>query len=356
MGIPEIRNLLRDIIEMLNVNQVMILLDEWQGLNDCQSEFAEQLKSCFYGIDCISIKIAAYRNICSFNNGATRPNFRGLEINQDIFVVGDVDLPPATEDTLKFFFKMLYRRLIYKVPELESYYGSLDLFDYNQLIIDIFKNSRAAEMLARGSHGVSRDFIEGFNYASNLVSNDVARDKITLDHVQQAHSALSRNIRQNIQTADDIGGLLFEVIKPQVHRTKVPYFFISRQQSEWNDLLLELVEKRALHIIRPTDMPKNADSEWIGYEVSYGLFADWQRALLFSNKASCDSFDWTDIKDRTFNSEDFNFFVLRLDESPRTLRLCEHCKKQFSTASRPFIKARCCPHCYKEQPKIEESS
>lgn len=347
LGVPEIRNLFRDIVETLQLDHIMILLDEWESLNDCQAEFAQYLKSTFMGIQCISIKIAAYRNVCKFNNGATRANFRGFEVGQDISEAGDTDLPPSGPNTKKFFFDILYKRLLYKERELETIYGPPDAFDHLLLAADVCKNQYAADMLVRGAHGISRDFLTAFYLAACTVNYDVARDKITLESVNDAHGELSRKIQENVHTADDIGGLLYELVKPHVHRTGAPFFFIGRQNEEWDELLWELVEKRALHVIPSADMPEGSDVEWKGYEISYGLFEEWSRALMFANREAKRRLTWRDIKD--LNRSEFDRFVLQLEGVPRGMKMCNSCKHQFSTAERPYIVARLCPVCYVKQ-------
>ena len=347
-GIPEIRAKLRDILEMVQTKHVLVLLDEWQALSlDCQAEFAELLNRCFFGIDCVSVKIAAYRHVCQFNNGGARGNFRGLELGQDIAVAGDTDLPPAEDNTKKFFFDILYRRLLYKEPLLERHYGRPSEFDYGGLVRDVFHNTHAAEMLVRGCHGISRDFIKVFNLSTGYLDDDVARGKITLDVVNKAHGENSREVQANVHTADDIGGLLFEIVKPHAHRTGAPYFFLPQTNRQWDSLLWELVEKRAIHVVPPDSLPPGADVEWRGYEVSYGLFEEWRRAEVFAGKGKGGHMQWTDVA--SLAREEFESHVLKIENDPGAIRVCGNCKQQFSTTCHPFIVARRCPSCYAEQ-------
>lgn len=348
LGAPEIRTLIREIIETLQVKYLMILIDEWQSLGECQAEFAHYLKSCFFGLDCVSVKIAAYRNICKFNNGGTRDNFRGIEIGQDISIVGDVDLPPAKDTTQKFFLDILFGRLVYKEPRLATFYGPLHDYNAKQLVKDIFRNSNTVEMLVRGSHGISRDFLEAFRIASSKIVASQTRIRLTLDDIQNAHGKLSRAVQENVSKADDIGGLLFEHVKPHVHQTRVPFFFISRSITKWDEFLWELIDKRALHVVEARNLPDGADVEWRAYEVSYGLFEEWRRAMSFSNRNSPDNhLTWTDI--RELKSKEFNKYVLNFGGQPRAVRTCPFCGFQFSTSEHAFIKKQLCPNCYEPQ-------
>lgn len=348
LGIPEIREKLRDILEMIQADQVMILLDEWQALSlDCQSEFAHLLNRCFFGIDCVSVKIAAYRHVCHFNNGGTRGNFRGLELGQDIEVVGDTDLPPAEDNTKKFFLDILYKRLIYMEPNLEKHYGTSEDFDYVTLVNDIFQNQHASDMLVRGCHGVSRDFIKVFNLAASDLDNDIMRQNITLDAVDKAHAELSRAVQNNVHVADDIGGLLFELIKPHTHKTGKPYFFLPDTEHQWDSQLWELVEKRAIHAIPETGMPYGAKYGWRGFEVSYGLFQRWSSANTFAGGRTGPQMKWADATQ--LPSEEFESHLLTVQSDPASMRICNACKEQYSTTCHSFMIARLCPSCYSKQ-------
>ncbi|MCL4553278.1 MAG: hypothetical protein M1305_07000 [Candidatus Marsarchaeota archaeon] len=349
MGIPEIRTLLQDLVSMLKVNQIMILLDEWQALRECQAEFAEHLKACFFGLNCVSVKIAAYRHTCKFSNGGTRDNFRGLELGQDIAVVGDTDIFPSAAETVPFLYQVLYRRLLLAQPYLQTYYGPPETFDHLLLVHDLFVNPHAGEMMVKGSHGISRDFINAFNEIARQTGNDLARQKASLDLVNRVYGELSREVQGNVHAADDVGGLLFEGIKPTVQRTGAQFFFVPRNDHKWDEFLWELVEKRAIHPLSPRDLPAGAEVEWQGYEVSYGLFHEWRRAAAFSKIAQDDHFRWQDPK-RVLKEKSLNGFVLDMRQNPHVMRICTFCKQQFSTAEHCFVVARLCPHCYNKQP------
>jgi hypothetical protein len=349
LGVPEIRTLLQEIVSMLELDQIMILLDEWQALGECQAEFAQHLKSCFFGLTCVSVKIAAYRHLCRFNNGGTRDNFRGLELGQDISIAGDTDLHPGASETMPFLYQILYRRLLLKQPELSKFYGPPDAFDHNVLVRDLFVNLHAAQMMVTGSHGVSRDFINAFNRVASYNGYDLAREKATLEQINNVYGELSREVQDNVHAADDIGGLLFEFIKPTVHRTGAQFFFVRRTDNKWDEFLWELMEKRVIHPLSAWDLPAGADVEWRAYVVAYGLFHEWRRAATFSGNVSEDHFRWQDPK-LVLKEKPIDDFVLDVNRSPHVSRVCVSCKRQYSTAAHSFIVKRLCPHCYAEQP------
>ncbi len=212
-------------------------------------------------------------------------------------IAGDIDLPPAEGQTKKFFFDILYRRLLYKVPDLEGHYGSPDVFEHATLVRDVFQNDHAANMLVRGCHGVSRDFIKAFNLATDYVEDDVARRPITLDIVNSAHGQISREVQENIHAADDIGGFLFEIVKPHLLRSGAPYFFLPRTEQRWDSRLWELVEKRALHAVpSEASFPIGADVEWKCYEISYGLFQGRSSCGPLSKRGDASRLRWSDAK------------------------------------------------------------
>jgi len=348
-GIPEIRDGLKDIIDMLKIENIMILIDEWQALDiDCQSEFAHFLFKCLFGIKYVSVKIAAYRHICNFNNGGNSENFRGVELGQDIEVVGDTDLPPTEEYTIKFMFNILYRRLIFDEPDLEKYYGSPENFDYTILINDIFNNKRVAEILVRGSHGILRDFIKAFNKATDSCKYDIARNKITIEHVNKAYSDISKEVQDNVHSADDIGGLLFEMIKPHIFRTGKPYFFISENDHQWDKFLWELVEKRAIHVVPKVNLPPGVSVDWKCFELSYGLFLSWIEAYTFKDGGESPQIKWSNVSKKLLQ-KDIESTKLQISRDPISTRKCDHCHKQFSTSSTSYMKKKLCPYCFNAQ-------
>lgn len=352
LGVPEIRQLIREIVEILQVKFLMILIDEWQSLLDCQSEFAQHLKSCFFGLESVAVKIAAYRNVCKFNNGGTRGNFRGIELGQDVSEVGDVDLPPTEKSTQKFLFDILYGRLHYKQKELNAFYGPPEDYNVKEFIKDVFKSAHTAEILVRGAHGISRDFIEAFRISSSKILTEPRFRKIAIDKVNLAHGLLSQKIQENINKADDIGGPLFELVKPHVYSTKAPFFFVSRLKTKWDEFFWELVEKRALHVIEDHRLPAGADVDWKAYEVAYGLFEEWRRAMSFMLDGAETNLNWKEIGE--LKSDEFDSYVLNLEGHPEAVRTCAFCKCQFSTSAHAFMKKGLCPNCYEPSPSIEQ--
>ena len=349
-GLPEIRDLLRGILEHLSVSRLVVIIDEWHEMRECQAEFADLLRRTFFGIDSISVKIAAYRNMSSFSNGGVNENFRGMEVGQDIDDAGDLDAMPDQKDSESYFAEMLYRRLILHEPQLEDHYGPPDKFDHTMLVNDMFQNGHAFSMLIRGSHGVSRDFLEVFNRASVRANYDIGRAKLSLSDVQGAHRRQCQSFTQDFSHSDDVGGFLFEVIKPHVSRTRNPYFFINRRNYRWNLTLWDLAAKHAIHPVSDEILPDGLEVEWTCYEVSYGLFQLWKEAARWAGVSDWEAFVWTEIEDIT--PDDIARNELRLDGAgrPSSLRICANCSEQFSTAAHSFIKKGLCPHCY-ERPE-----
>ena len=349
MGIPEIRGLFQDILETLGSEQVLVFIDEWDSLTDCQAEFAHLLKSCFFGLGCVSIKIAAYRHASRFNNRGARHNFRGYEVGQDIFEAGDLDLESTETATKEFLFKMMYRRMVLNHKDIVRFYGSVEKFNHNYFIEDVFRNTHVADMLVRGSHGVSRDFIEGFNLACGYCGDGVYRAKVKLENVERAYAELSRQIKDNVQEADDVGGFLFEIIRPQLFRTGRPYFFTSPAHADWEDVILELVGKRVIHPISKSSIPSGIDPDWKGYEISYGIYHEWKRAIEFNARKQDIGPSWHDLGE--VSSGELEACLLDVGRKERSGILCNYCKREFGTSAHSYITARRCPHCY-EKPDV----
>jgi len=360
LGMPEIRGKLRDIAEHFQAERFLIMIDEWDMLRECQAEFAHLLKACFSGLDYVAVKIAAYRYASCFNNRARGPLFRGMELQEDLFELGDLDLPADDQGTVKFFFEALYKRLAYKTPELLNLYGELKLFDYHNLINDLFRNPHVATSLVHGSHGILRDFIEVFiTAASAQADGDVYRDKIQLTTARRALRDQSREIRVNLSRSDDIGGFLFERVQPYVFSKRVPFFFVTENQEEWSVPIRELVSKRALHPFEEISILAGYDVR--GYWVAHGIYLDWRRGAEFGGRKQESWRDWQDIRDKILSAEvPWQDYVLPLGDglvSQRSTRCCHACGHEFSTAERSYVLKKICPKCFgRADPPEEEDS
>jgi hypothetical protein len=109
-----VSELLVEIIELLNLEYVVIFIDEWMTLAECQVEFAERLKQCLFGHKRIAVKIAADQYQGEFHNSGRGHHLRGLEVGGDIFVAADLDKPFRDPDNSPdLFAEALYRRLYF---------------------------------------------------------------------------------------------------------------------------------------------------------------------------------------------------------------------------------------------------
>ena len=113
------REKLVEIVDALELECLVIFVDEWMSLDECQVEFAERLRRCFLGEKKVGIKIAAdpYQSI--FNNSGSSHNFRGLELEADIFEVANLEYPFCDKENQRLLYsEALFKRLSYFEPRL----------------------------------------------------------------------------------------------------------------------------------------------------------------------------------------------------------------------------------------------
>ena len=67
-----IRDLIVKTIQFMELDYIVIVIDEWMTLSECQVEFAESLRRTLFNDRHIAVKIAADQYQCVFNNGAPR--------------------------------------------------------------------------------------------------------------------------------------------------------------------------------------------------------------------------------------------------------------------------------------------
>ena len=346
VGLPAIRRSLRELGSIIDTPHIYILIDEWSSLGEMQIDFAEMLHRTLFQLDFIVVKLAGYRHTTSLSNGASQPHFRGIEINADIFEAGDLDWEPSNPKCVDFFYRILYKRLLYVEPSIANYYGPMENFDSTTFTDDVFTRG-ANKRLVLGSHGIVRDFLSAFENASQAVEWGIYPRAIRNSVVDSALIKLSRIVESETAESNDIGGFLHEKIKPLVARTGKPYFFVRIDSAPLNADVRNLVARRFLHPVSTEQLHNSIAEEYRCFRVAQGFYLRWMKAAMFNNKdLRVDEGHMDGVSDVTLDS--VKEHELPIDAKSVNYLLCQHCSKTFPTDSDSFLKARLCPHCYKD--------
>lgn len=350
----KVKNLLVDIIDILKLDYIIIFIDEWMSLAECQVEFAERLRQCLFGESKISIKIAADPYQGQFNNSGQGHNFRGIEIGGDIFEAVNLDLPFRDQDRLhELFAEALYKRLRHFEPSLTEIFGKLPSFNSNYFIESIFTNKRAFMELCIGAHGLCRDFHRMFQMCTKRINWDVSQNRIDMNCVRKVIFDKTEETYGRIVKSIDSNKLLFGVIRPHIMQTKSRYFLIESRPDEYTAIIKDLLSKRIIHNIPMSQIHSTLRGEYDCFEIDYGIFLDLARAMEFSTgERMNEEYDGNEVLRIT--SANKQLYMLKInsagiEKNDAETLLCQHCDQEFSSIEKAYAARKICPHCFADQ-------
>lgn len=351
----KVKELLVEIVEALELDCIIIFIDEWMSLAECQVEFAERLRRALFGDKRIAVKIAADQYQGQFDNSGHGHNFRGLEIGADIFVAVDLDHPFRDPDKkIDLFSEALYRRLYHFEPELERFFGQPPLTNPDRFVDTIFSSKQAFRELCAGAQGICRDFHLLFQECSKRIDSDLSNGridfetvrKVILDSTEQTYGRVANSLESNT--------LLFRVISPHIQSTGSRYFILESKPGPSRALINDLLTKRIIHSIPSASLHPSIRGEFDCFEIQYGLYLDLMRAAEFATGQKVD--DASDPAEvAAITSHNKATFLLDLsgigteqDNSAQRL-LCPHCEEEFLSSARAYQVRGICPHCFLDQ-------
>lgn len=351
-----VRELLLEIIDLLELNYIVIFLDEWMSLAECQVEFAERLRQCLFGDHRIGVKIAADQYQGQLNNAGQGYNFRGLEVDGDIFVAVDLDYP--FRDSLQrniLFAEALYRRLRHFQPDMDQHFGPPPLVNPERFLATVFSTDRAFDELCAGAQGLCRDFHLLFQEsAKQLKSGLSSSNRVDFEAVRRAIIELTAHTYGRAAKSIDSNALLFGVITPHIQSTGSRYFILESRPSDTSAVVNELLSKRVIHSIESSKLHPSIRGEYDCFEIAYGIFVDLMRAAEFSTgKEMDDTYDPNEVAMITATNK-MKFLLdltpLAASSGQARLMLCPSCEHEFSSAEKAYQARHICPHCYMDMP------
>jgi hypothetical protein len=350
----KIKNLLIEFIKILDLNYLIIFIDEWMSLAECQIEFAERLKRSLFGERQISIKIAADPYQGQFNNSGEGNNFRGLEIGGDIFEAINLDLPFRDETKrTELFAEALYKRLVCWEPKLETSFGTPPNWNSSYFIESIFSNKFAFEELCTASQGLCRNFHSLFQLCAKRINWDLSKQKIDMNCVRKVIIDRTEHTYGRIISSIDSNRLLFGVIRPHIMNIRSRYFLVESIPSEYSHIIKNLLSKRIIHQVPMSQIHSSLRGEYDCFEIEYGIFLDIAKAMEFSTGEKIEeltkSFNVSEI-----SSANKNIYILNLNEnnlinSKSEILVCENCQHEFPSDAKAYVVRKICPYCFIDQ-------
>lgn len=349
-----VRQLLIEIIEVLDLDCLVIFIDEWMSLSDCQVEFAERLRQCLFGDKRIGVKIAADQYQGQFDNSGQGHNFRGIEVGADIFVAVDLDQPFRDSGrTIDLFAEALYRRLYHFEPVLERFFGAPPLANQELFLDTVFASRQAFVELCAGAQGICRDFHLLFQECSKRINSDLTSGKIDFDTVQRVILASTEHTYKRVAHSIDSNTLLFRIIFPHIQSTGSRYFILESRPSGSKAVVNDLLTKRIIHPILSSSLHPSIRGEYDCFEIDYGIYIDLMRAAEFSTGEKFDqTYDASEVA--AITSVNKATFLLDLsslsDDDQEVARLlCPHCEEEFLASEKAYQIRRICPNCFLDQ-------
>lgn len=349
-----IRRLLVEIIETLGLTYVVILLDEWMSLSECQTEFAERLRQCLFGEERLAVKIAADQYQGQFNNAGTGHNFRGLEIGADVFIEADLDQPfRDMRASFPLYTDVLYRRLCFLFPPLEESFGPPPLTNPTMFVETIFENRHAFEEVCRGAQGLCRDFHAILQDCAKRVNWNVASTKIDFETVQSVLVGRTDETYDRVLKSVDSNPLLVNIIIPHVRDSGSRYFLVENRETRFSHIVDDLLSKRFIHALPLSEMHPTLKASHRLFEIDYGIYLDLMQARAFSRPGDGAAKGGSEALPKTITSTNVARYALDLGPFERLLgvapKRCRHCGVEFAASERAFATKRLCPNCFEVQ-------
>lgn len=351
-----VRKQLVRVIELLGLDHLVIFIDEWMSLGECQVEFAERLRQCLFHEDRIGVKIAADQFQGVFNNSGEGHNFRGLDVGGDIFVAVDLDHPfRDRERGVRLFTETLYRRLHSFEPALARHFGKPPLTNPERFISTIFETPQAFAELCLGAQGPCRDFHEIFKTCAKQVDWDVTTRRIDVECVRTAVIAQNSTTYDRVIRNVSANTLIFKVITPHILSARSRYFILESRPGAYTRVINDLMSKRLIHSVPSGDIHPSIRGEFDVFEISNGIFLELMRASEFATGEEVEiAYDSAEIASITkANQAKFLLDLSILDRAwadDAVTLLCNECTKEFSSNDKAYVVRHICPHCFQDQP------
>jgi hypothetical protein len=366
---PGVRDVIVGLLEVLQVQRLYILIDEWSvldpsGATDIQPTIAEMLKRSFAGTPRISVKLATNRYQTRLSNRGAGTSYKGFEVGADIFEGVNLDRALLQrEDLYAFYEQLLFKRLVYVEPAV-SVFATADGGGPNeQFVRSIFKDKRAFAELIKAAEGVPRTFVALVKAMARMHDFKVT----PLWTIAAAHRCIlekSERAEDDTDYKSEAAQLLTERIKPVVTATRSRVFLVPKPSAgPISKALDELFEKRLIHEYPNVAIAGAVRERWYAYQVDYGVWLDWVRALPPEESAGAIGQigrvltraphlldpGGGERAPRLQTVEDAGDHVI--DQSSlgsNDLVTCQSCNSRFSRAERCFELRGLCPNCFFE--------
>ena len=344
-----VKAVLVQIVEELDLSHLVIFVDEWMTLGDCQVDFAERLKNTFMHERRIAIKIASDRFQTRMNNSGESANFRGIDVGRDASLGLDLDASFQDSQQMEAFYaEALYVRLNVFDGRMADFFGVPPHWNPHRFTESLFATPHAFTTACAASHGVCRDFYDIVRMSYKRSGTISRSSRITIEHVRSAILDSSNSLYARANHSPLANRMLYEVLAPHIRETRSRYFAVGSVSTE-ADALTGLLSKRIVHPVNGDRLHPTVKGRYQVFEIAAAVYSDLMRAVEF---ATGDEVDDTYREEELLTITESSVAkylvspaeVRAAAETPR--RLCPHCSTEFYETERAFKVRGICPRCF----------
>jgi len=351
ISFAEISNALSELFEIIDIDRLFCLLDEWSEIpENSQYILAELIKRTFITLK-VTVKIAAIPN----RTKILSENRIGLEDGGDIFGYSldnryIYELHP--DNTRAFFNELLFKQLYIVAPELYGIFCSDDeRRPVHKFINSFFANQALREILIASS-GIPRDFLNIFIASYNNFYATSSYKHIAVADVRNATIEWYEVDKKKTVDANNNAKILLDKIIEDILVAKKRCHFLIPEKFEKMKELNDLIDLRVVHLRKKGISHKG--NKGVVYNVYYLDYACYTSTNLYHNRINTNLLseietidNFRDIRrvslvDKFF--EDFNFEIGNGFKCPK-------CGKMVDMNHLAYVKQKVCNHCYE---KIED--
>jgi len=344
--IPKIRTLIKYIVELLHLDNIYILIDEWMQIDktarlNVQPYLAELLKRCFFNERKISVKIATIWNETDLYAREDVKTSRGLQLGEDIVMGNDLDSFFVNEwDSLDGFFKeLLFKRLLSR----EDHFYDFKLKDgsiSDNFIIELFDSIDNFRELILASHGIPREFIKIFHKCA--INIDCKFEDRAIDTRAIRKAAREIYLTEKRKRIDKLSFAFkqFEKINLYMEKKGNRFFYIDNYSAKHSLSLRKLVDEKLIHPIPSALIQREFRDKFKSYFIDYGNYIDW-----YESDSTKDNIPLPQsLVPPTIKIIDD--YVIDITEFEDGIKICNVCYSAFSPIERSYTMKKLCPHCF----------
>lgn len=348
ISFAEISNAFSELLEIIDIDRLFCLLDEWSEIpENSQYILAELIKRTFITSK-VTVKIAAIPN----RTKLLSENRIGLEDGGDIFGYSldnkyIYELHP--DNTRAFFNELLFKQLYIINPELYNIFCSDNRRQPVHKFINCFFANQALREILIASSGIPRDFLNIFITSYNSFYTTARYKHIVLADVRNATIEWYEVDKKKTVDANNNAKILLDKIIKDILINKKRCHFLIPEKFEKVKELNDLIDLRVVHLRKKGISHKGIKG--IVYNVYYLDYACYTSTNLYHNKINTNLLseietidNFRDIRRVSLEDKFFEDFNVEIGDSFK----CPKCSKMVDMNHPAYVKQKICNHCFEK--------